>query len=270
MLGVTLVALNVVYLPRRYVPMKFLLPGLFFLAVFGVYPVLYTAYASTTNYGTGFVLSESQAIDQIQSQSISRTEGSTAYDLTPLRGPDGRFAGFGLYDTETGELFLGTTDGLEALEDEPELQVLTTTGRTFVVSVGDLEGVRPGQVGTLPGYPTDLSSYVMPGPTEGSEIRISGGQAVESRPTKVYDPATATITDIETGVVYTAIEGQFVADRRRSSLLPGFTTGVGFSNYSEVLTGAEFRGDFPASCRGRSPSRCCRCSARSPSASAWR
>ena len=58
--------------------MKFLLPGLFFLAVFGVYPVLYTAYASTTNYGTGFVLSRDQAIDQIQSQSVGPVEGSVA------------------------------------------------------------------------------------------------------------------------------------------------------------------------------------------------
>jgi arabinogalactan oligomer/maltooligosaccharide transport system permease protein len=206
--------------------------------------VLYTAYASTTNYGTGFVLSRDQAIDQIQSQSISRTEGSTAYDVTPLRGPDGRFAGYGLYDTDSGELFLGTTDGLEALEDEPELQVLTTTGRTFVTRVGDLEGVRPGQVGALPGYPADPASYVMPGPTEGSEIRISGGQAVESRPTRVYDPATDSITDTETGLVYTAEQGQFVAPDG-STLLPGFTTGVGFSNFREVLTGAEFRGDFP-------------------------
>ena len=69
-LAVTLVALNVVYLPRRYVPMKYLLPGLFFLTVFGLYPVLYTAYASTTNYGTGHVLTRAQAIDQIQSQSV--------------------------------------------------------------------------------------------------------------------------------------------------------------------------------------------------------
>ena len=72
---VTLVALNVVYLPRRYVPMKYLLPGVFFLLCFGVYPVLYTAYMSTTNYGTGFVLSKDQAIEQIQSQSISRPRG---------------------------------------------------------------------------------------------------------------------------------------------------------------------------------------------------
>jgi arabinogalactan oligomer/maltooligosaccharide transport system permease protein len=223
--------------------MKFLFPGLFFLAVFGIYPVLYTAYASTTNYGTGFVLTENQAIDQIQSQSIGQTEGSVAYDVTPLRGPDGRFAGYGLYDPETEELFLGTTDGLERLEDEPELQVLTTTGRTFVVRVGDLEGVRPGDVRTLPGYPADPESYVMPGETADAFIRVSGGQAFESRSTRVYDPATRTMTDTETGIVYTAREGQFTS-ADGDTLLPGFTASVGFDNYSEVLTGTEFRGAF--------------------------
>jgi ABC-type sugar transport system permease subunit len=243
-LAVTLVGLNVVYLPRRYVPMKFLLPGLFFLAAFGVYPVLYTAYASTTNYGTGFVLSKSQAIDQIQSQSMGRTEGATAYDATPLRGPDGTFAGYGLYDPETEELFLGTTEGLEPLDEPAELQVLTTTGRTFVVRVGDLKGVRPGDVGSLPGFPSDPESFVMPGETEDAEIRISGGQAFESRSTRVYDPDTDTITDTETGVVYTAQEGQFVS-ADGEGLLPGFTTSVGFDDYREVLTGTEFRGAFP-------------------------
>ena len=114
MLAVTLVALNVVYLPRRYVPMKYLLPGLFFLAVFGVYPVLYTAYVSTTNYGTGFVLTKDQAIDQIQSQSVGQVEEATAFDATPMRGPDGSFAGYALYDPETEELSLGTDRGHRA------------------------------------------------------------------------------------------------------------------------------------------------------------
>jgi arabinogalactan oligomer/maltooligosaccharide transport system permease protein len=243
-LAVTLVLLNIVYLPRRYVPMKFLLPGLFFLAAFGIYPVLYTAYASTTNYGTGFVLSRDQAIGQIQSQSISRTEGSVAYDATPLRGPDGAFAGYGLYDPDTEELFLGTTEGLTPLDGDAELQVLTSTGRTFIVSVSDLTGVRPGQVGALPGYPANPASFVMPGLTESAEIRISGGQAVEARPTRIYDPETDTITDTTTGTVYTPERGQFVAPDG-SRLTPGFTVNVGFDNYREVLTGSEYRGEFP-------------------------
>lgn len=243
LLAVTFVALNAVYLPRRYVPMKFLLPGLFFLGVFGVYPVLYTAYASTTNYGTGFVLTKQQAIDQIQSQSIRRTEGSVAYDATPLRDGDGRFAGYALFDPDTGELLLGTTDGVIPLEDPPELQVLTSTGRTFVVRVGEYEGVRPGELRSLPGFPSDPSSFVMPGPTSASEIRISGGQAVESRATRIYDEATDTIVDVDTGVRYSPVEGQFTSSDG-GRLIPGFTTGVGFDNYVEILTGTEFRGDF--------------------------
>ncbi len=242
-LAVTLIALNVVYLPRRYVPMKYLLPGVFFLLCFGVYPVLYTAYISTTNYGTGFVLSKDQAIDQIQSQSITQAEGATAFDVTPMAGRLGRFAGYGLFDPETSEAFLGTEDGLEPLEDDVETQVLSTTGRTFIVSAGDLTGVRPGQVDELAGYPSDPAAYLIPGQTEGSFIGISGGQAFESAPSMVYDADNGTMTDTETGVVYEPVEGQFTAPDG-STLTPGFTASVGFDNYKEVFTGSEFRGSF--------------------------
>ncbi len=245
-LAVTLVVVNAVFLPRgRFVPLKYLVPGVFFLAVFALYPVLYTVYASSTNYGTGHVLTKQQAIDQIQSQSIGRVEGSTAYDVTPLAGPDGAFAGYGLYDPETEQLLLGTADGIEELTDTPELQVLSTTQRTFVVSVGDLTGVRPGDLDTLAGYPADPEAYVMPGDTEGSEIRITGGQAFEAGPTRAYDPATDTVTDLTSGTVYSIVEGQFTSADGAQTLSPGFRVGVGFSNYSEVLTGDVYRGAFP-------------------------
>jgi arabinogalactan oligomer / maltooligosaccharide transport system permease protein len=244
LLAVTLVVVNAVYLPRRYVPLKFLVPGVFFLAVFAMYPVLYTAYSSTTNYGTGHVLSKQQAIDQIQSQSIGRAEGSTAYDATPLAGPDGTFAGFGLFDPETEELFLGTSERLELLTEPAELQVLTTTQRTFVVRVGDLTGVRPGGLATLSGFPANTANYVMPGEAEGSEIRISGGQAFEAGPSRIFDPETETITDLTTGVEYSIVEGRFTsADGQTIS--PGFQANVGFSNYTEILTSNTYRGAFP-------------------------
>lgn len=241
--AVMLVALNVIYLPRRFIPMKFLLPGLFFLAVFGIYPVLYTVYASTTNYGTGFVLDEDQAIGQIQSQSVRQVADSTAFDVTPLSGALRVFAGYGLYDPGTEQIFLGTEDGLELLDEQADLQVLTTTGRTFIVSVGDLEGVRPGDVDTLRDYPADPENFIIPGGTEGSIIRISGGQAFESESTRLYDPETRTITDTETGVVYTATEGLFTS-AEGDVLTPGFTAGVGFDNFVEVFTGTRYRGSF--------------------------
>jgi arabinogalactan oligomer/maltooligosaccharide transport system permease protein len=244
-LAVSLVAVNAIYLPRRFVPMKYLFPGLFFLGVFGIYPVLYTAYASTTNYGTGHVLSRTQAIDQIQSQSVSPVEGATRYDLTPMAGPDGAFAGFALFDPEAEQLFLGTEEELTELDlADAQLTTLVTTGRTFVESVDDLTGVRAGDVRTLPGYP-DPDTYQMPGETEDAAITVSGGQAVESRSTRVYDADAGTITDTSTDppVVYHEEEGFFVAEDG-SPLSPGFTARVGFDNFEEVFTSSEFRGPF--------------------------
>ena len=45
----------------------------------------------------------------------------TAYDVTPLAGPDGDFAGYGLYDPTTEELFLGTTESIDQLTEPAEL-----------------------------------------------------------------------------------------------------------------------------------------------------
>jgi arabinogalactan oligomer/maltooligosaccharide transport system permease protein len=211
-----------------------------------VYPVLYTAYASTTNYGTGHVLSKSQAIDQIQSQSVRAVEGATRYDVTPMRGPDGTFAGFGLFDPDAEQLFLGTDTELTELDlADAQLTTLVTTGRTFIESVGEYTGVRAGDVDTLPGFP-DPDTYQMPGESEDAAITITGGQAVESTTTRIYDAGTGTITDVseDPPVVYHEQDGFFVADDG-TRLLPGFKASVGFSNYREVLTSSEFTDPFP-------------------------
>lgn len=244
-LGITLVALNVVYLPKRFVPAKYLLPGVFFLSIFALYPVIFTVVTSTTNYGTGHVLSRSQAIEQIQSQSVRAAEGATKFDVTPMAGPDGVFAGFALIDPDTGDLYLGTTDSLDQLDGaSASVTTLATTGRGFVESVdgpdGPLTGVRAGQVRSLPGYP-DLDTFTMPGLTEDAPLSITGAQAVENTTTRIYDSDTGTITDSVTGVVYHEREGLFVADDG-NSLSPGFKASVGFDNYREVLTSPKFRG----------------------------
>jgi arabinogalactan oligomer/maltooligosaccharide transport system permease protein len=247
LVAVTLVVLNVVYLPRRLVPLKYLVPGVFFLAVFGLYPVLYTVYASTTNYGTGHVLSKAQAIDQIQSQSVRAVEGATRYDVTAMSDPDGVFAGFALYDPEDEQLFLGTETELSELDvADAQLTTLVTTGRTFVESAGDLTGVRAGDVDTLVGYP-DPDTFQMPGESEDSAIVITGGQAVESTTTRIYDADAGTITDVsdpDNPVVYHEEEGFFVPDDG-PRLTPGFKASIGFDNYREVLTSSEFTGPFP-------------------------
>ena len=200
-LAVTLVALNVVYLPRRYVPMKYLLPGLFFLAVFALYPVLYTVYASTTNYGTGHVLSKDQAIEQIQSQSVQPGRGRHAPTTSRRCAATTDVRRLTACSTpRPSELFLGTTERARAEldADDAELRSLTTTGRTFVES-----GRRPhrrarrGRRHAARATPPTPDAYVMPGETEDAAIHDLGRPGLRDPTTRVYDADADTITDTD-------------------------------------------------------------------------
>ena len=62
-----LVAVNFVYLTGRSLPLKYLLPGLLFLIVFQLYTMVFTGFASFTNYGTGHLDDKNAAIRRIQS-----------------------------------------------------------------------------------------------------------------------------------------------------------------------------------------------------------
>ena len=66
--------LNWAYLSPKAQAMKWLAPGLVLMAIFVVFPVIYTAYVSLTNWQTGNVLTKEQVIAQLEDQ-IIRTEG---------------------------------------------------------------------------------------------------------------------------------------------------------------------------------------------------
>ena len=63
---VVLVLVNWAYLNPRAQASRWLTPGLALMLVFVVYPVLYTAYLSFTNYQTGNLLDRSQAIERLE------------------------------------------------------------------------------------------------------------------------------------------------------------------------------------------------------------
>ena len=145
-------------------------------------------------------------------------EGATRYDVTPLTDADGTFAGFGLYDPESEQLFLGTDTELTELDlADAQLQTLTTTGRTFVESVGDYTGVRAGEVRTLPGYP-DPDDVPDAGRDRGRgdhDLRRAGGR--EHAPRASTTPRPTRSPTPPTGVVYHERRGLLRRRRRDRS-----------------------------------------------------
>jgi arabinogalactan oligomer/maltooligosaccharide transport system permease protein len=231
--GIALLLIDVVYLSKRFVPLKYLVPGTLFLATFALYPVVYTVYISTTNYGTGNNLSRSQAIDQIERQSVGASADAVRYDLQILAegSPTGPLA-FLLTDPD-GALFLGTAEGLAPLSPEDIIE----DGRRITV-----EGYVALNAGQSNDRVAEINAFAVPGPT-GDIVNDGFGDAFAQTQRYVFDEASNTMVDTIDGTVYVEDGGYFVSDDG-SRLLPGWRASVGLDNYQRIFTDENVRSNF--------------------------
>ncbi len=237
-------AIDYVYLSKRTLPLKFLLPGTIALLIFQVYPVLYTAYIGFTNYGTGNVLAEQQAIDRIISDSVIVPEDAVRYRSTPLQNDAGDLAL--LLEDPDGELFLGTEDGLTLLEEGDivgEGAARVVLDEFSPITLGDL-GDREAEIlaFSVPIVGEDVDELDLDVAADAISVQTFNTAAVAIQGLE-YDEATGQIIDLEDGTVYTAINGTFTAEDG-STLRPGFRDTIGFDNYRRVLTSPAIRGPF--------------------------
>lgn len=228
---VALLLIDVVYLSRRMIPGKYLIPGTLLLLIFAVYPVLYTVYASTTNYGTGNILTKGQAIEQIEKNSIVATDDATRYDLQVLAKGDstGELA-FLLTDAD-GNWFLGTADGLTALDPSQIVEQGTKS------TVDGYVALKLGEANTRK---DEIGAFRVP--SDQGEIQNDGfGSAFVKVQGLRYDDASDTVTGAD-GTVY-HVEGGFFVSDSGEQLLPGWKAFVGTDNY-ERINSDNVRGPF--------------------------
>jgi arabinogalactan oligomer/maltooligosaccharide transport system permease protein len=106
-LGLSVLALNFVYLTKKYVPLKFFLPGLLFLLAFVVGPVLYTVVMSGFQYQTGNTLSKPEAVEQIIKTGVAKDPNQTVFDVTIGKNKDNQLSLLYL-DTTKNEIAIST------------------------------------------------------------------------------------------------------------------------------------------------------------------
>ena len=75
-------AILAVYSTRRFIPMKYLLPGLLLLLGLQVWPMIMTVQTAFTNYGQGHALSKEEATNSIIANSVLEVEGAERYRLS--------------------------------------------------------------------------------------------------------------------------------------------------------------------------------------------
>ncbi|MDZ5441884.1 ABC transporter permease subunit [Micromonospora sp. 4G57] len=238
-LAVTTAGLCYLYLTRRHIPAKYLVPGTLFLIAFQVFPVLYTASTAFTNFGDGHRGSKDDAIVAIQSSSVKQVPGSTEYSLSiatkgdPTAGP----LVFLLTDPRTREVSAGDAAGVRRLDAgqvtvSPTGKVTAADGYT-ILNFGQASARSP-----------EITDLVVP--TSGGAIRSNGlSRAYEGKAIRAYDAGCDCVKDSETGKTWTADEatGSFVA-AGGERLAQGWQVNVGLRNFNRVLTDPNISGPF--------------------------
>ncbi|WP_229399848.1 ABC transporter permease subunit [Micromonospora okii] len=239
LLAATTAGLCYLYLTRRHIPAKYLVPGTLFLIAFQVLPVLYTASTAFTNFGDGHRGSKDDAVVAIQTASVKQVPGSTEYALSiategaPATGP----LVFLVTDPNTGTVSAGDAGGLRQL---PAADVTVAPGGKVTAA----DGYTVLNFGQASARSQEITDLVVP--TPGGALRSSGlSRAYEGKAIRAYDAGCDCIRDTETGKTWKADEstGAFVAaDGER--LAQGWKVTVGLSNFTRVLTDENISGPF--------------------------
>jgi len=218
---------------KRY-PIRWLIPGLLFLAVMVVYPIGYTFVSSFTNVGTGHMLSKDQAIGHLLERSYAPDDATTYSYLA--------------FADETGDIAL-------ILEAEDE-RILYVDGRATNIAWSDPRLVDEDSDGT-PDHFGDYSRLTIPQTVQRLSViedyrieykdTIIGLESLTKfrtrSPQYLYDSDSETMTDLRTGIVYTALEGIFTAPDGEE-IYPGYKVGIGPRNFVKLVTNPQISGPF--------------------------
>jgi ABC-type sugar transport system permease subunit len=246
LIAVIAVIVNFSYLSPRTQALRWLTPGLIFLLLFIVWPLIYTTYVSLTNYQTGNVLSKGQVIDQLERQVIQSTGEGVDFRLDVFQNGAGELA-FLLTDP-SGPAYFGiprprTDEPLEnPLLDPAALGQTDADGDGVPEQIGDYTLIPP--LGRFQ-IANQLENLVLDIPDQGiAQVQTTTAARLVAGGSRYrYDPATDTLLDVQEDVVCVVEEGNFVCpDGRRID--PGFRTVVGFRNYVDLFTNRALQGPF--------------------------
>lgn len=228
---------DIVYFGKRALPMKYLLPGLIFLLVFQVFIFGYTAYIAFTNYGTGHIGSQEQAVEAALIQGERRVDDSPTYPLSVVQRGDE--LGFAIV-TDDDEVLVGSA--IEPLSESSDAEIGSGGAPTEVPGWTVVPRATLLTDAALQAQITELRVPVSDDPNDGSIRTREGSSGAVYESTLVWDAEAQTITDTTSGTVYSADDrGTFVSEDGEE-LPTGWFVNVGFENFIRLFTDSMLAG----------------------------
>ena len=229
--------ISVAFLVPKAHMFRWMSVGLSAWLLFSIFPIIYTIYNAFTNYGDGHLITQAQAIEQIQAQTYLPETGK-AYEWIAYRSPDNEFL-LWLKDTE------GNTKLVTQVDAKGDAEIPLETGKN---GIGELDA--QGAPLTIEGYQrlTPIQASQNPNLRDikfgdpGNTVQVrSSSVAAELKPLYEYDPVANTFTDATTGKVYSDVKGTWTT-KGGETIIPGYTAVIGIENFIQFVNSPGLRG----------------------------
>ena len=271
---ITLAMVNFAYLNPRAQASRWLVPGLVLMLFFVVFPVVYTAYVSLTNFQTGNLLDKEQAIERLEDVTILTDASGVTLDLAVYRNADDDLAL--LVGGDDTEPFFGAPRSGDEPEPEP---VADLTGQDISVTdpPAEIAGYELLSGLQVTGENQRLQDVLLDLPDGGvAEVATLSSVRVQTGGNRfTYDADTDTLLDAQTGRTCESGVGTFYCDgvpeeevqqiaiiAKDSTItctngvcdqvplfaldqsLAGWQQLIGFDNYADIFTNDRVRAPF--------------------------
>jgi ABC-type sugar transport system permease subunit len=234
-LGIIVIFFSIIFLVDKAHPYRWVALGLAFMLMFSIYPILFTIFNAFTNYGDGHLLTQKQALVQIE-KATYLPEAGKSYTWTAFKSPEGNYAMW-LVDNADGSSYLA----------KPGEVIITAKPGDPGIGAADAKGI-PAEID---GYKR-LNVLAATADKELPNIKfgVIGEKTVQIRSSKEaaelqiryqYDAATDTVIDNANGDVYNNVFGTFTT-RDGKTITPGFRANIGFKNFVNFFTSPAIRG----------------------------
>ncbi|NQV06318.1 ABC transporter permease subunit [bacterium] len=251
--------INYIFFSERAYPLRWLVPGLLFLFLFMLWPIVYTVVVALTNWSTGNFITQPQAVEQITTSTrfLVESDRSPIADMFFFSDPDQTdeldpMAGlFMLLSTEEGDLYYGPP----RLRDDPipvesvliDLDTLDTVDENEDGVPEVIEGrpkLRLIDIGTITPV---LDQLTMDIPELGQARARTFSSAVIAEQRFSYDAGRDVLVDALAGDICEPVEGSFYCPDESGELQridPGWRTFIGFDNFIDIVGDSRVRGPF--------------------------
>ncbi|MFW5981804.1 MAG: maltose ABC transporter permease MalF [Halanaerobiaceae bacterium] len=226
-----MVVINFVYLSDRVYPLRYIIPGTFFMLILVVYPIFYTIYVSTTNYGTGNMLNKEQVITQLENKTYLPDEPRT-FHFTAFKNEENEEFKIIFEDREREEYYIADTINKELAEISRSDEIFQ--GSSSPAELEEIDGYERldqmqliKNLGVLENLRIEFSD---------NELRMDDIDTFALyRQRFEYNSDRDMIIDQRDGHEYIVRKGHFY-NEEMGRLSPGFRSSVGFENYRRLLT----------------------------------